>query len=301
MSTAPEPPPGHMRVNATRQASGVPRGTVSADGEGVPTSPTPPPLRPWWAAQSSRPFLTPRQVRTRTLRTTIATALTAVVAIGGLGWFLNATEVRKVVPTTFGALEYLQSNNALIAGCGPVFKFPDAVAGSGIVPRRNSLGITNRQAYPTTVPMMGKFWDEPLTAAKGGRFVERDAKNKPVAENLLRNMWDGAMVIYYDAAVPEAAVEDLRVLAKADTGLDVYVAPWEATSTASLPQGRDVAFVAWGATQTCHTYLAPALYDFREAAPADTAPGYAGENPPVLEEDPEPAQTIPTPTGAVSP
>jgi hypothetical protein len=201
--------------------------------------------------------------------------------VAGMSWVLAETEVRDVELTNFGFYAHKQTTDALIGGCGPIYRAPlDASQSeSGTVPAKDKAGISNRLTYSTVVPMFGEFWDDPAPADQS--FWSRSEPETPNPENLLRNMWDGEMVVYYTAAVDEAALKVLHDVLVLRPELDLKVVPWDSTVRGPLPQNRHIAFATWNASQSCHQLIAPALYDFRDANPATQAPGYDGTEPPV--------------------
>lgn len=212
---------------------------------------------------------------------TTAIALTATL-LAALWWLLVATAPEAVSRVDGGLLATQQTNDALIGGCGPLYSYPDATTNSGIVPAKTAAGMSNRLGYATSVPMRGPFWDTPIHR----RVWMPEDQSKPVAEMALRNQWDGDMVVYYTPAVPDRDVTSLAALARTRPDLRLLIIPWEQRLRGPLPQGRDLAFVAWNTSQTCHTLSVPALLDFREAAPAAAAPGHDGTAPPVLRHTP---------------
>lgn len=241
---------------------------------------------PWWARSSTKPFLTSKQVRRRTPRGIVGSCVFVLVFLLGMYWVLTATEVKDVQRTDFGAFAYKQTTDALIGGCGPMYRYPAAEvsASSGTVPRRDKMGVTNRQDYVTAVPMFGRFWTSP--APEEDPFWERDDTNIPTPEMLLANMWRGAMVVYYSADVTDAELRTLREVLRLHPELDILVVPWDETSLGLLPQNREVAFATWNASQSCHQFIAPAAYDFRRIFPARKAPGFDGTAPPVISSTP---------------
>lgn len=253
----------------------------------IPTAPLEPQTGvPWWARSSRQPYLRPDQVRTRTVRGTLTTVAFLTVLFLGVWWVLTATGVKQVTITSTGALAHKQTTNALIGGCGPMFTYPHRVADkeSGIVPRRDTMLVSNRQRYRTIVPMFGRFWNDP--ARTDQRLWQRNEPHIPVAENLLGNMWTGTMVIYYTAAVPAADLKTLSDIVTLHPELDIIVAPWEQQVRGPMPQNRQIAFATWNASQSCHQLVAPAVYDFRKAYPASAAPGFHGRKPPILQTKP---------------
>lgn len=239
---------------------------------------------PWWATGSTQPVLTPQQVRRYTLRGVISTALALALVTAAGCWVLLGSAVQDVTVEE-GMLAHKQSNDALIGGCGRIYRFPDATAESGIVPRTNTAGEPNRIGYRTIVPIRGPFW----SGGVGKRTWTRDAARPPGAERLMRNMWDGDMVVYYNDDVTSDDVATLLALSRTRPALRLFVAPWDAQLRGPLPKGRTLAFATWNTSQSCHTLAVTALYDFREAAPVTDAPGADGTNPPVLRRTRPPA------------
>ena len=217
-----------------------------------------------------------------TVRGTLTAGGLIATVVLGLWIVLIATAPQQVVREEGGILATQQSNDALIGGCGPLYSFPDATADSGTVPATTASGVSNRLGYPTTVPMRGQFWDEPVK----DRFWEPDEADKPVAEQMLRNLWDGDMVAYYTHLVPAEDVKTLVNLSRARPELRLFVVPWEQRLRGSLPRGRALALATWNSSQTCHALSVPAVIDFRDAAPATAAPGADGTRPPVLRRTP---------------
>lgn len=201
-------------------------------------------------------------------------------------WVLTGTDVREVTREPNGALAHKQSTNALVGGCGPLYTYPSDVvtSSSGTVAATDRMGKPNWQQYQTTVPIFGRFWN--AHPKEGQRFWETGDKYAPYSEQLLREQWDGALVVYYTDDVSATEVKTLRDILRLRPDLDIYVVPWEERVRGLLPRGREIAFATWNATQTCHQLVAPALYDFRNAYPSTAAPGAKGKKPKVLSTTP---------------
>lgn len=250
-----------------------------------PTHPTPP---PWWAANSTAPYLTPAQVTRWTPRSALTLFSLLGLVAASLWVLLVATAPHRVTQEDNGILATQQSNDALIGGCGPLYSFPDPTLDSGTVPDKTAAGLANRLGYQTIVPIRGQFWDTPIA----DRTWRPTQPGKPVAEQILRNLWDGDMVAYYNHEVPDEDIDALIQFARNNPDLHLIVAPWEERLRGTLPRGRNLAFAAWNTTQTCHTLAVTALTDFREAAPIDAAPGADGTPPPVLRRTPPIGVTV---------
>lgn len=269
----PHPVPGANDTDTGTGPTGTGPGSTGPSGTA--------PSVPWWAATSRHPYLSPAQVRTRTLRGTLSTLAFTLALLTGIGWVLLATDVKDVTTTDFGALAHKQTTEALIGGCGPVYTFPDITGQYGTVPATTPDGVPLRQQYHTAVPMFGPFWADPVPTDRV--FWSRTgSRGFPVAENLLHNMWQGDMVIYYTSTLPEDEVRALRRFAVLNRDLDALVVPWEEDVRLPMPQYRKIALVTWNASQTCHSVAVPALFDFRDMNPAHHAPGHDGTPPPRL-------------------
>lgn len=208
------------------------------------------------------------------------------VAALGVHWVLTATDVADVTRERNGALAYKQTTQSLIGGCGPMYAFPDEQVAreSGTVPDQDKMGQPNRQEYRSVVPMFGPFWSEPVPPGKS--FWERTDTDVPAPERLLANMWNGAMVVYYTDDVSDEELDILRRVIERNPDLGVLAVPWNEKVRGWLPRFREIAFATWNGSQTCHQLIAPAVFDYREAHPADEAPGVTGRQPKVLSDTP---------------
>lgn len=208
--------------------------------------------------------------------------LILLILLGGMGWALVGFTDPAVYPADNGGFAHRQSTDALIASCGPEYTFPDVLKESGIVPEYGRNGVPRRVSYQTIVPIFGGFWATP--AASDQTYWSRNEPGIPQPENLLLNMWRGAMVVYYDQDAKAADLKGLQRLV-ADRSLDILVVPWD-PSRQPLPMGRTYAFATWDWSQTCHELSISALTDFRHEHPVSAAPGANGTKPPVARKVP---------------
>ena len=224
---------------------------------------THPPL-PWWAATSTAARVHPHQVKRRRAGSRLLAAAGFVLA-GTIAWTaLGATEVDDITTVAAGAFAHKQTNQALIGGCGPVYRFTDTDDKSGQVPSTDSeTSLPNYQRYETIVPVFGGYWD-PIEGTQ--RFWDRTDTDLPRPETLLANQRQGDIVVYYSSAATDGEVESLKRVANnpAEGGgddLNLRVAPWP-EERGRMPEGRKIAFATWNMTQTCQQFVPSALGDF---------------------------------------
>jgi len=230
---------------------------------------------------------------------------------GGFAWVLFGISDAETYDVPGGGLARRASSQALIGGCGATFEFKGIARESGIVPATRPDGREARQAYRTIVPMFGKFWETgaPTPPASTGFWAPQDPE-APQAEELVRNLWDGWMVVYYTNAATPADIAALEKIATTQPEFKMLVAPWE-RRRGPLPSNRKIAYSVWGASQTCQRLVAPTIREFREAYPVSTAPGADGTPPPVITSsgpvsapvptfDPSGTPAVPSPSASVT-
>lgn len=235
---------------------------------------------PWWAQARGtrlRPAADGHRHRWRTL--TIRTAAAAVVA-GALFITAGGTTPSRTRQVGNGITAVRQSTDSLLGGCGPVYEKATTPGTAGIIPSVKADGTTpNVPDFGTIVPMTGSFWAPP--ADPDIRMYTPKSPTIPRPAQLLHNMWNGALVVYYapDASAADVTALSVGVAARAD--LNVIVVPWDLTR-GPLPSGRQIAFASWGASQTCQHLVVVALNQFRVAHPKAQAPGFGGVRPPQI-------------------
>jgi hypothetical protein len=186
-----------------------------------------------------------------------------------------------------GATQLLQRAAAAAdaAGCGdvtttPPFNPPDN--------DRTHIGGGNiagppLSAYPTTPPVSGPHADVPLPA---GVY---DSLTLSELYRSIHSLEHGATVVWYDPATPAGDVARVidfydRRLQDAEVGQDrVIVAPYDFPGDAGgiLPDGTQMALVAWHRLRTCASVDLAVAYDFTSQYSFPTTGGrdYQGEAP----------------------
>lgn len=169
------------------------------------------------------------------------------------------------------------------AGCGDVTTTPPYDPESQ---DRIHIGSTGDgpplSSYRTTPPASGPHADSPLPA---GVY---DTLGLPDIYRAIHSLEHGAAIIWYDPTAPTDQVAELtgfydRRLQDADVGQDrVIVAPYDFPEGAGvLPEGTQMALVAWHRLQTCASVNLAVAFDFTSQYSFPTAEGrqYQGEAP----------------------
>jgi hypothetical protein len=146
-----------------------------------------------------------------------------------------------------------------------------------------ALGAPPLSAYATIPPASGPHADVPLPA---GVY---DSLTMDELYRTIHSLEHGASIVWYDPAAPAERIEDLvsfydRRLQDASVGQDrVIVAPYDFPSDPSglLPDGRQLALVAWHRLRTCDRVDLAVAYDFTSqySFPTSSDRDYRGEAP----------------------
>ena len=194
-----------------------------------------------------------------------------VLVVGAIAGVLMFNTPKTVWTSTENGVvfnEHQQSMTALAAGCGPEYAFKDPHAGT-VVPSLLH-GQQNRLQWRNIVPMDGPFWNTSIPVSH--RVWSYTNVAVPAPESALNNEWHGAMVVYYDRALPASDVTVLDEWAAENQNLEAFVVPW--TRATPIPAGRRVAISTWNATMTCYSVNPMVLTQWRDTHPAFLAPGY---------------------------
>lgn len=220
----------------------------------------------WWSTQDeqsahSTPGVSPGK-RNPTLSSTPARVVTAVmclvtafvVAASGYVTLFGAGRF-DVTVGPYGSVAHIPTTEAVVGGCGYIFMFdPDPTAygvfdPADITPQAS--GRIRVPRAPMVVPVYGYMSEQP--AQPGFYGVEDDT---PGHQQILRAMWDGVTVVWYDTRV---GADDLGVVKRWVDANDAIGVPWT-NHTLGLPstlKGNDIpderrfAFSTWGVSQSC--------------------------------------------------
>jgi len=131
------------------------------------------------------------------------------------------------------------------AGCGPIEDHE--IAGN------THVDTGTQVEYTTTPPTSGNHWPPDQVAAPG--FHEELVEE----EQLVHNLEHGQIVVWYSPDAPSATVDAIQSFVDAE-GEALIAAPYD-----QLPAGSELAFSAWGASQTCAEFSSDVLNEFRAA------------------------------------
>jgi hypothetical protein len=146
-----------------------------------------------------------------------------------------------------------------------------------------ALGGPPLSAYATTPPASGPHADVTLGAGVYGSLTLEELFGS------LHSLEHGAAIVWYDPTAPAERIEDLtsfydRRLQDASVGQDrVIVAPYDFPGDAAglLPDGQQMALVAWHRLRTCADVNLAVAYDFTSqySFPTSSERDYQGEAP----------------------
>jgi len=171
------------------------------------------------------------------------------------------------------------------AGCGDVTTTPpyDPASQDRIhVDPNNGPPLST---YPTTPPASGPHADIPPGPLDAGVY---GSLTLPDLYRAIHSLEHGAAIVWYDPIAPAEQIARLtafydRRVQDADVGQDrVIVAPYDFPQTDGvLPEGTQMALVAWHRLQTCASVNLAVAFDFTSqySFPTSSDREYAGEAP----------------------
>jgi Protein of unknown function (DUF3105) len=232
---------------------------------------------PWWADGEPSVRLTKKSFWGTHPKSMIASAVSAILFAVTVGYLAFDQTPPDLQPESFGWSER-PTVEGLIGGCGPVYHVNENSTTDKIGYIANPTEPTEtlpRLPYPTIVPVYGQFYETPADLSEKRVWYITD-KDQPPVEQLLHNMWNGSMVIYYDRY--KVRTEDLapyESLATDNPALNAVLVPWP-VDRGPLPMGRSFAIATWGGSQTCNRFVLKVFQQFRDEFPLGNAPGITG-------------------------
>lgn len=242
---------------------------------------------PWWAQDSEKPTYARSKVR-RFDFSSLVTFSAIVLLIGsGIIWTLIGYDPSKPREGQFNSIEYPASINGVLAQCGGIFLFDNIFPQHyGVIPEEVRTEVESRpeeeQQYPMhpmIVPVYG-FMDEEGVDTKADRFFEAKDENYPSRETVMRSMYDGVTVIWFDSTTTEGTRRSIN--AYTNQTPEVIAVEW--TEARALPLGRSIAISTWAASQSCREFYVEVVNEFTDQYPSQ-APGFDGQTPPLARVD----------------
>lgn len=181
---------------------------------------------------------------------------------------------------------HIPNVDAVLNGCGSIFVFSPSVENYGVFdPNEVSPQESGNIRIPTApmlIPAYGYMTENGLDT----NYVEWDSDILPALPTTLRSMYDGKIIIWYDAKVGDGELSAIR--SWAEDKEDVVVLPWRHETLGvpskmtkyDVPLGRHIAFSAWNVTQSCMTFDAEAMNGFYDFAKEHAAKERRSKTPP---------------------
>lgn len=214
---------------------------------------------PWWA----RPWANlPRsRVRRFTPRSALLLVLAATATVGALGFTAWDRPYPQTRPGPALSTEYVQSSNALSAGCSGIFEFPHHPQ-TGPVERTREDGSARHIRYTVRVPAFGPYFTEnPSSYTAANRFrPATHADPLQPEEGLGLAIEDGWTIVWYSPDAPDVDVRNAVAWLEQHSDAKVIVAEW--SGDRELPRGRSFGFTAQNVSQSCARFAGFTLQEF---------------------------------------
>ncbi len=205
------------------------------------------------------------------------------VAVAAFAFFV--TPDRGDVPTPEALLE--RAGRATTqAGCSEVQTTPPYEPADQDRAHVDPAAGPPLSTYPTTPPASGPHAEIPPGPLGAGVY---DSLSLPELYRAIHSLEHGAAIVWYDPTAPAERIAELqafydRRLQDASVGQDrVIVAPYDFADQANglLPDGQQMALVAWHRLRTCEDVNLAVAYDFTSqyAFPTSSDRDYLGEAP----------------------
>lgn len=234
---------------------------------------------PWWGLNTRKPVLGDKSVRKYDPRVILVGVVLTVAIVGTLLWSLVGVNLSRPMKSSY-YIEYPSSIDSVLTGCGSHFAFTPSKDQYGVfdspevIDLLDETFIVDVPVHKMIVPAYGYMsgGDRDLTKQK-----VYSAKDAPPRSEVLRAMYDGMQVIWFDGRI--SASERERLVDFIESGNPEYddVIAIEWTDERPLPLGRAYGFSAWNVTQSCANF-APEIFDeFRTFV--ETHPEYTPVSP----------------------
>lgn len=201
----------------------------------------------------------------------IVVAITLVIAVmvSTVVFFFNPNQP---YPTQVGGMAYPVSLPSMTAGCGDIYRIPPIEGNFGEIPEefwelnKDNPDINIPVSPLLTVPIFGYMSQETLAATEIRFYDIAEYEEAPLdLTQILRSMYDDdIIVIWYTTDMDVSDIAALKAIAAEPENVGkMLIVPWTGANRPMI-QGRDIAYAAWGISQTCTTYSEAVLNEFIE-------------------------------------
>lgn len=152
------------------------------------------------------------------------------------------------------ATVYPATIESVLSQCGDIYTFSPERENYGVIPDNPEATVLGIPHHPMIVPVYGYMAQEDTFLD----VITYPVGEFPSREEVLRAQWGGRVIIWYNANVEASILADMRVTA-AEYG-NVTLLEWR--EDYDLPLNRNIAFGAWGASQSCLQWNSASFADF---------------------------------------
>lgn len=238
----------------------------------------------WWSQEETGKDVPEiSKVRPKNNRLSILGSLGLVTLLtGGLiaGTFAKPNPY-AAHPGPFASIEHPATVRAVINECGSSFEYNPPRRNYGTLPdsffekRAEGEELARTHVQPMIVPAYGYMApDSKKVPSDIPHFFSSDSKTVPTKEQVLRLMWDGWTIIWYEPPIPDRSnltaeqlestfspttIEAIKLYAQSHD--KVLALPWRESKR--LPMDRNMGISAWGYTQSCKVWDIALMEEFQ--------------------------------------
>lgn len=208
---------------------------------------------PWWASNSYA-ALVPDKVSRYTIGSVFSSVAVVLVLVAVIGWTIWGVDPSRPKQSQFeGGMEYPATVEAVLNQCGNTFAFEAAREHYGVFSSKDlQESLLKGESYeipthPMIVPVYGYMSEEPADEVFEQKMYKHS--DAPTRSQLLRAMWDGAVVVWHSPAISNE--EEARLSMSIRPYDNIIAVEW---AGGELPLGRKYAFSTWGISQSCQNW-----------------------------------------------
>lgn len=146
------------------------------------------------------------------------------------------------------SLEYPVPVEDVLNGCGGIFHFSPIERNYGVIPE--SVSVSEEDGIPlipTRIQSYGYMSANEWTGEEP-RFFDEESEAYPTLPKLLRGMWQGYSIMWYDAEkISPTDLRQMKTLTQENSR--VIVVPWMFDQ--SMPMDRNFSYATWNISQSC--------------------------------------------------